>query len=104
MNGTAVMTALACLAYSRAEYLTQLITRITAMASFALDGNAHHFNEVLFSVKPHPGMQKVAGWLRHDLPCESAPRNGKRLQDRYSIRCAPHVIGVLADALPFFRQ
>jgi histidine ammonia-lyase len=104
MNGTAVMTALACLAYDRAEYLTRLSTRITALASFALDGNAHHFNETLFSVKPHPGMQQVAQWLRHDLPCQEVERNGKRLQDRYSIRCAPHVIGVLADALPFLRQ
>lgn len=104
MNGTAVMTALACLAYDRAAYLTQLTTRITALASFALDGNAHHFDETLFSVKPHPGMQTVASWLRQDLPCQQLERNGKRLQDRYSIRCAPHVIGVLADALPFFRQ
>jgi len=104
MNGTAVMTALACLAYDRAEYLTRLCTRITALASFALDGNAHHFNETLFSVKPHPGMQQIAAWLRHDLPCDVVERNGKRLQDRYSIRCAPHVIGVLADALPFLRQ
>ncbi|PRC95152.1 HAL/PAL/TAL family ammonia-lyase [Solimicrobium silvestre] len=104
MNGTAVMTALACLAYDRAEYLTKLTTRITAMASFALDGNAKHFDETLFSVKPHAGMQKVASWLRQDLQCEQTERNGKRLQDRYSIRCAPHVIGVLADALPFFRQ
>ena len=104
MNGTAVMTALACLAYERAEYLTKLATRITALASFALDGNAHHFNETLFAVKPHPGQQQVAAWLRHDLPCEHTPRNGKRLQDRYSIRCAPHVIGVLADALPWLRQ
>jgi histidine ammonia-lyase len=104
MNGTAVMTALACLAYARAAYLTRLTTRITAMASFALDGNAHHFDETLFSVKPHAGMQQVARWLRHDLPCAQTERNGQRLQDRYSIRCAPHVIGVLADALPFFRQ
>ena len=29
MNGTAVMTALACLAYVRAEYLLRLTTRIT---------------------------------------------------------------------------
>ena len=104
MNGTAVMTALACLAYDRADYLVKLCTRITAMASVALDGNAHHFDEVLFSVKPHVGMQAVAAWLRQDLPAGVAERNGKRLQDRYSIRCAPHVIGVLADALPFFRQ
>ena len=26
------------------------------------------------------------------------------MQDRYSLRCAPHVIGVLEDALPFLRQ
>ncbi|HEV7814445.1 MAG TPA: aromatic amino acid ammonia-lyase [Janthinobacterium sp.] len=104
MNGTAVMTALACLAYGRAEYLARLSTRITAMASFALDGNAHHFDATLFSVKPHPGMQQVAGWLRQDLPTDEWERNGKRLQDRYSIRCAPHVIGVLADALPWLRS
>ena len=28
---------------------------------------------------------------------------GARVQDRYSIRCAPHVIGVLLDALVLFR-
>ena len=104
MNGTAVMTALACLAFTRAEYLTRLVTRITALASFALDGNAHHFDAKLFSVKPHPGLQRVAGWLRQDLPCDQRDRNGKRLQDRYSVRCAPHVIGVLADATPWLRD
>ena len=104
MNGTSVMTGLACLAYARADYLTRLATRITALASFALDGNAHHFDATLFSVKPHPGQQRVAGWLRQDLPCDQRDRNGKRLQDRYSLRCAPHVIGVLADALPWLRE
>ncbi|MGX4641293.1 HAL/PAL/TAL family ammonia-lyase [Massilia sp. SYSU DXS3249] len=105
MNGTAVMTGLACLAWGRASYLARLTTRITALASFALDGNAHHFDDILFSVKPHAGMQGVAAWLREDLAYAGQPaRNGARLQDRYSIRCAPHVIGVLADALPFFRD
>jgi histidine ammonia-lyase len=104
MNGTAVMTALACLNYVRAEYLTRLTTRVTALASFALDGNAEHFDETLFSVKPHPGQQAVARWLRQDLPMRQSAANGKRLQDRYSIRCAPHVIGVLADALPWLRS
>jgi histidine ammonia-lyase len=104
MNGTAVMTGLACLACDHADYLTRLSTRITAMASFALDGNDHHFDETLFSVKPHVGMQEVAGWLRVDLASiRQRERNERRLQDCYSIRCAPHVIGVLADALPFFR-
>lgn len=104
MNGTAVMTALACLAWRRADYLGRLATRLTAFNVLASAGNAHHFDEVLFAAKPHPGMQRVAARLRADLACDRPPRNEQRLQDRYSLRCAPHVIGVLEDALPFLRQ
>ncbi|MDF0533326.1 aromatic amino acid ammonia-lyase [Shewanella sp. A32] len=104
MNGTAVMTALACLAYQRAQYLQRLCARITAMTSLTLQGNSNHFDELLFSVKPHPGQNQVAAWIREDLNHQQHPRNSERLQDRYSIRCAPHIIGVLADALPFMRQ
>lgn len=104
MNGTAVMTALACLAFDRANYLAKLASRITALSSLALKGNSHHFDEILFSVKPHPGQQQIARWIRGDLNHHDHPRNADRLQDRYSIRCAPHVIGVLQDSLPFFRH
>ena len=107
MNGTAVMTALACLAYERAEYVSRLASRITACNVLASAGNAHHFDEALFAVKPHAGQQRVAARIRADLAIESdkpAARNEQRLQDRYSLRCAPHVVGVLEDALPFFRQ
>jgi histidine ammonia-lyase len=105
MNGTAVMTALACLAYQRAAYLSQLSTRITSLVSVALQGNAGHFDERLFSVKPHAGQITVAKRIREDLSAARlAPRNDTRLQDRYSLRCAPHIIGVLEDALPWFRQ
>ena len=100
MNGTAVMTGLACLAFSRAEYLARLASRITSLAALALKSNAFHFSKELFDVKPHPGQGQVAYWIRSDLEHEEMPRNPMRLQDRYSIRCAPHVIGVLVDALP----
>lgn len=103
MNGTAVMTGLACLAWERADYLCRLATRITAMNVVASAGNAHHFDEALFAVKPHAGQQRIAARLRLDLSCDRPARNERRLQDRYSLRCAPHVIGVLEDALPFFR-
>jgi len=105
MNGTAAMTALACLAHQRAAYLAQLNTRITSLVSVALQGNAGHFDERLFSVKPHAGQIKVAGRIREDLSANAlSARNDTRLQDRYSLRCAPHIIGVLEDALPWFRQ
>lgn len=103
MNGTAVMTGLACLAWQRADYLCRLATRLTAMNVLASAGNAHHFDETLFSVKPHAGQQRIAARLREDLASDRPSRNEQRLQDRYSLRCAPHVIGVLEDALPYFR-
>ncbi|WP_417439845.1 HAL/PAL/TAL family ammonia-lyase [Idiomarina abyssalis] len=104
MNGTAVMTALACLAWDRAEYITRLSSRITSLASIALEGNSNHFDDLLFAVKPHKGQQQVASWIQQDLNHVELPRNSSRLQDRYSIRCAPHVIGVLKDSLPWFQE
>lgn len=103
MNGTAVMTALACLAWQRAEYLSRLAARLTACNVLASAGNKAHFDESLFAVKPHPGQQRVAARIRADLGPEPA-REAMRLQDRYSLRCAPHVIGVLEDSLGFLRQ
>ncbi len=101
MNGTAVMTGLACLAVDRARYLAKLASRVTSLASLALQGNHFHFDPRLFNVKPHPGQSRVALWIHNDLQVEDLPRNSSRLQDRYSLRCAPHVIGVLEDALDF---
>ncbi|WP_339515930.1 HAL/PAL/TAL family ammonia-lyase [Pseudomonas sp. RL_15y_Pfl2_60] len=104
MNGTAVMTALACLAYSRADYLLQLATRITALNVVALEGNPEHFDQRLFAAKPHPGQIQVAAWLREDLAITGPTAALHRLQDRYSLRCAPHVLGVMADSLGLLRQ
>ncbi|HET9049642.1 MAG TPA: aromatic amino acid ammonia-lyase [Chiayiivirga sp.] len=104
MNGTAVMTALACLAFDRAQYLSRLATRLTAFNVVANAGNARHFDATLFAAKPHPGQGRIAERLRHDLYHGAQTNGDYRLQDRYSLRCAPHVIGVLEDALPFMRQ
>jgi len=103
MNGTAVMTGLACLAFARAAHLTRLAARLTALSTVALDGRAAHFDPMLFEVKPHAGQAEAAAWIREDLAGrEDTP--GHRLQDRYSIRCAPHVIGVARDALSWVRR
>ena len=103
MNGTAVMTGLACLAFHRADYLSRMACRLTAFAVAGLQGNREHFHPRLSQLKPHAGQGEAAGWIFTDLggPAPAAP---VRLQDRYSIRCAPHVIGVLRDALPWIRR
>ena len=99
MNGTSVSTALACLAWHRARRLARLATRLTAANAIAIDGNALHFDARIHDAKPHAGQRLTAAWIRDDLEGMPAPSASSRLQDRYSVRCAPHVIGVLVDAL-----
>ena len=85
------------------------------MASEALLGNRGHFNAFLFDdAKPHPGMvraratsascSRTRGWRSTARSCSSGGMRRRRtsveldrqVQDKYSIRCAPHVTGVAA--------
>jgi histidine ammonia-lyase len=103
MNGTSVMTGLACIAYQRARRLARWAASLTAMASDVLRSNRGHFDQRIFLAKPHPGQLACARWIADDI--EYVENNGSkhdgRIQDHYSIRCAPHVIGVLMDCLGF---
>lgn len=123
MNGTSVMTALACLAWERARRLARFAAALTAMTADVLFGRPGHFDDRIFALKPHPGQRAAARWIReailergdmaphlsyawHDPAASGSnpPARAARIQDRYSIRCAPHVIGVLVDALPWTQQ
>ena len=103
MNGTSAMTALACLAFERAARMAKLACGVSALASHAVAGNPAHFAAEIFELKPHRGTRRAAAWIRESL-AGAVPGAPARLQDRYSIRCAPHVIGVLLDALDFSRE
>ena len=105
MNGTAVMTAIACLNYKKAEQIALTSTLVTALNVLALEGNPSHFDEVLFAQKPHQGQQQIAQQLREWLNSEvQTAHQSPRLQDRYSLRCAPHIVGVFEDSKTWLRQ
>lgn len=104
MNGTSVMTALICLAHHRAARLARLAATLTAMASDCMRGNRSHFDDRIFAAKPHPGQRACARWIREDVEYTPAEQHEGRIQDRYSVRCAPHVVGVLLDALAWMRR
>jgi histidine ammonia-lyase len=104
MNGTSVMTALCCLGVHRALRLARLASTLTAMASDTMRGNRGHFDDRIFAAKPHPGQRVCARWIREDVEYKPTEPHSGRIQDRYSVRCAPHVIGVLLDSLTWMRQ
>jgi histidine ammonia-lyase len=100
MNGTGVMTAIACMAITRVEALARVAAAVSAMTSDAIGGNPEHFDARVMALKPHPGTVLAGSWISSLLERDAAAvRKPLRLQDRYSVRCAPQVIGVLLDAL-----
>jgi histidine ammonia-lyase len=101
MNGTSVMSALGCLSWTRALRLARLSCTLSAMASDVLLGVPQHFDDRIFELKNHPGQRQAARWIRSGVHELNTPA---RVQDRYSVRCAPHVIGLILDCLPWMRR
>jgi histidine ammonia-lyase len=102
MNGTSVMTGIAALVVARSRRVMEAVTQGTALCVHGLRGHSHHFHPGIFRAKPFPGQEEVAVRIRSMLRSErEVPESDEpdHLQDPYSIRCAPHVIGVLADGL-----
>ncbi len=97
MNGTAVMTGVACMAYHRAIYLAKLCCSLSALMVECLLGNRAHFDSRLFAAKPHPGQITAAKLISGNL--FDSEMSNHRIQDTYALRCAPAIIGVLFDAL-----
>jgi len=107
INGTAVMTGAAVLAVVRAGRLLASATAATALSVHALAGHAHHFSPLIFTAKPFPGMVASAARLRELLRAQADVEEAstqEALQDPYSLRCAPHVLGVLGDALAWVER
>ena len=102
INGTAIMTGIAVLAIHRSRRILDAVTWGTALAVHGLAGNVYHYDHAIFQAKPHPGSIEVAARINRLLRSTSAPPScdaPEALQDPYSVRCTPHVAGVLADSL-----
>ncbi len=102
INGTQVSTALALRGLFEIEtaFLTSLIAG--AMSLEGIGGTTVPFDERIHALRPHPGQRDTAAALRHLLAGSAilASRGGKtRVQDPYSFRCMPQVLGACLDAM-----
>ncbi len=107
INGTQAMLAIGCLELQAAETLADSADVICALSLDALRGSSRAFDARLHTVRPHPG-QLVAAARLHGLLEDSEIRRSHagcgRVQDAYSLRCAPQVHGAVRDALSEARR
>lgn len=100
INGTQMMSAFAVRELFRARRLLATSMAAAAMSLEAFQATDRVFDPRLHALKRHPGQGLVAEAFRrlHDgSEIIRAHRNCDRVQDPYSFRCIPQVLGAVVD-------
>jgi histidine ammonia-lyase len=105
VNGTDGILAMLVLALDDLETLLRVADVTAAMSVEALLGTDRAFAADLQALRPHPGQAASAANLRRLLAgspiVASHAENDPRVQDAYSLRCAPQVHGAARDAAAY---
>ncbi len=102
VNGTSFMTAFAGLACARAERLIDIAERSTAWLMRALGSRRQSLDPRLHELRGHVGQCASAGAILAYAGAY-AEDDSRPLQEVYSVRCAPQVLGACRDQLDHAR-
>ncbi len=102
INGTAVMSGLACLNINYMKNLLKSADIASSLSLEAMEGLMSPFDEDLNKLRPHQGQINTA--LNIKRICQGSglvywDKHPKKVQDSYSLRCIPQVHGAHKDAL-----
>jgi len=103
-NGATFSAALAALTVSLSEILLGAAELSAAMSLEALQGASAAFDERLHKARRHAGQIEVAARIRALTQGSTLLDGGGRVQDVYSLRCAPQVQGAAREALAYVRD
>jgi histidine ammonia-lyase len=104
INGTHLMAAAGALAVRDARRLLDAAVVAVALSLEAFKGSTVPFDERLHALRGQPGPAAIARRLRALLagsPIVSSHADCGRVQDPYTLRCAPQVLGAIGDALAY---
>jgi histidine ammonia-lyase len=100
-NGATFCAALGALALVDAGRLLDAAQTGVALSLEALRGASAAFDERLHAARPHPGQQAVAARIRALIAGSTLVDSAGRVQDAYSLRCAPQVLGPALETIEF---
>ncbi|MDQ7911418.1 aromatic amino acid ammonia-lyase [Phytohabitans sp. ZYX-F-186] len=100
VNGTSLTTAATGLALVRVRAAHRAIQSLTCLLADLLGCDPGFLDARLFAAYGHPGAADVAEGMRKML-AGTTPSGTRALQEPYSIRCAPQLLGAAEDALRY---
>jgi histidine ammonia-lyase len=107
INGTQGMTSVGSLALLEGAEVLRAAHVACALSVEAARGSSRPFDARVHAVRPHPGQRDsalaLAGLLR-DSGILSSHRDCGKVQDPYSLRCAPQVLGASIESFRRARE
>jgi len=104
INGSNVITGMGALQIYDAEHWLKTSEIACAMTLEALNANMKAYDERLHKVRGFPGAVDCASNIRQITKgSELLAQKGKKVQDAYSLRSTPQVVGAARDALKWAR-
>ncbi|MCG2769671.1 MAG: histidine ammonia-lyase [Anaerolineae bacterium] len=104
-NGMDFMSAAGAVAVHDAENLLRHAEIAAALSTEALLGLSAAFHPAIHATGGQSGQQKTAGNIRKLIEgSRLVDSDSGRVQDAYSLRCIPQVLGPIRDVLAFLRQ
>jgi len=105
LNGTQFMSGLSFLVYVRGMSLLENAISASALSLEALRGFSAPFNVMLHRNRPHPGQVLIAEQIRGLIDgSDLIDSTVDDVQDAYSLRCIPQVLGPAVEALSFLEE
>ena len=107
INGTQAMTSVGALALIEAADVLRAAHVACALSVEAARGSVLPFDPRVHAIRPHPGQKDSAAvlWsLLRQSGIVASHRDCGKIQDPYSLRCAPQVMGASIDAFRRVRE
>jgi len=101
INGTQMMAALGSIALYDSRKLMEYADYAVALSLEGLNGITSAFDDDIHKLRPHPGQIKSAEVVRNLTKGSNLAvyEHENRVQDSYTLRCAPQVHGASRDAV-----
>ena len=104
INGSNVIVGLGCLEIHDAGHWIKNSEIAAAMTLEVLNANMKAYDERLHKVRGYPGAMECSENIRNITEgSELLAQKGKKVQDSYSLRSTPQVVGAARDALKWAR-
>ena len=119
MNGTSAMCGIGIINLLHAKNLVNKATQASAMIIEMVESYDDHYSDELNSVKLHPGQNHIAKTLRTHLADSGLVKKRhehlydqpttenvvkEKVQEYYSLRCVPQIIGPIYDTVAFAEE